>query len=211
MRRRRSWNAMPTRRNRNVSAKGETHVRENEHGVTGLPTHAASRASHFEFQQAFCSGRVGKGGSLRIRCPRLIFQMSKDRGHEAILLILDVAAIFEGSTAARSSWRESRFLFSRRFFFCQLASRFPPIFFPDFSALCPPPIPRIVALKSNQVATGSKKTRRSMIDPLDTIIPFSRLSKFLSLEERKWKPGWPKLCFVHVEIWLLRAKSKIEF
>lgn len=143
---------MPTRRNRNVSAKGETRVPrrgENDHGVTGLPTHAATRASHFEFQQAFCSGRVGKGGSLRIRCPRLIFQMSKDRGHEAILLILDVAAIFEGSTAARSSWRESRFLFSRRFFFYQLASRFPPISFPRFSALCPPAIPRIVTLKSN--------------------------------------------------------------
>lgn len=59
-----------------------------------LPTHGATRASHFEFQQAFCSGRgAGGGGGCGYGCPRLIFQMSKDRGHEAILLILDVAAV----------------------------------------------------------------------------------------------------------------------
>lgn len=64
-----------------------------------LPTHGATRASHFEFQQAFCSGRgAGRGeaggrGGCGYGCPRLIFQMSKDRGHEAILLILDVAAV----------------------------------------------------------------------------------------------------------------------
>lgn len=120
-----SRNALPTRRDRNVSVEGntcgiESRDNDNVHGVTGLPTHTAIRASHFEFQQALCSGQDRKEGSLRIRCPRLIFQMSKDRGHEAILLILDVAAIFRASTAVHGSWRE---IFS---FFRLLPSYLPP-------------------------------------------------------------------------------------
>lgn len=56
--------------------------------------------------------------------PRLILRMSKDRGHEAILLILDVAAMFRCSTAARSFLAGDPFLFLLSFVFLLFFSSF---------------------------------------------------------------------------------------
>ena len=89
-----------------------TRSREND-DVNGLPTHTVIRASHFEFQQAFCSGRVRKRGSLWIPSP-YFSDVKGPRPHEAILLILDVAAMYiPGLFLAGDSFSS---LF-RRFFF----------------------------------------------------------------------------------------------
>lgn len=120
-------------------------------GTTVAHARCATRASHFEFHQAFCSGRgagwsggeggrrrgggEGRGGGCGYGCPRLIFQMSKDRGHEAILLILDVAAVSPLGGRSTSFLPLSILFFSTRFpslldfFFLLLVVSFPSIFF----------------------------------------------------------------------------------
>lgn len=120
-------------------------------GTTVAHARCATRASHFEFHQAFCSGRgagwsggeggrrrgggEGRGGGCGYGCPRLIFQMSKDRGHEAILLILDVAAVSPLGGRSTSFLPLSILFFSTRFpslldfFFLLLVVSFSSIFF----------------------------------------------------------------------------------
>lgn len=77
----------------------------------------------------------GRGGGCGYGCPRLIFQMSKDRGHEAILLILDVAAVSPLGGRSTSFLPLSILFFSTRFpslldfFFLLLVVSFPSIFF----------------------------------------------------------------------------------
>lgn len=80
-------------------------------------------------------GEEGRGGGCGYGCPRLIFQMSKDRGHEAILLILDVAAVSPLGGRSTSFLPLSILFFSTRFpslldfFFLLLVVSFPSIFF----------------------------------------------------------------------------------
>lgn len=139
---------IPTRRNRNVPAGR----RRTCGGNDGCPRTVCNPSQPFWIPPGFLQrawggverrgrrqearwGGEGRGGGCGYGCPRLIFQMSKDRGHEAILLILDVAAVSPLGGRSTSFLPLSILFFSTRFpslldfFFLLLVVSFSSIFF----------------------------------------------------------------------------------
>ena len=109
---------MPTRRNRNVSAKRERHMwRGGERTTTmlpGCPRTLKSEPAILNSSRLSEAAESEREGACGYPYPRLIFQMSKDRGQtrQYCWYLMLQLCIFQGS-----SWREILFFLFRRFFF----------------------------------------------------------------------------------------------